>query len=150
MNRQDAKTPNQKSSGQNLRTARAEPDEKLDQLARAIIDAALEVHRHLGPGYLESIYEEALAVELALRDLPFVRQIPIPVQYKGQPVGQGRLDFLVDNALVVELKAVEALLPVHKAQVISYLKATGHQLGLLMNFNVPVLGQGIQRIIYSK
>jgi GxxExxY protein len=150
MNRQDAKTPNQKSSGQNLRTARAEPDEKLDQLARAIIDAALEVHRHLGPGYLESIYEEALAVELALRDLPFVRQIPIPVQYKGQPVGQGRLDFLVDNTLVVELKAVEVLLPVHKAQVISYLKATGHQLGLLMNFNVPVLGQGIQRIIYSK
>jgi len=150
MNRQDAKTPSQKSSGQNLKTARAEPDEKLDQLARAIIDAALEVHRHLGPGYLESIYEEALAVELALRDLPFVRQIPIPVQYKGQPVGQGRLDFLVDNALVVELKAVEALLPVHKAQVISYLKATGHQLGLLMNFNVPMLGQGIQRIIYSK
>ena len=87
---------------------------------------------------------------MALRDLPFVRQIPIPVQYKGQPVGQGRLDFLVDNALVVELKAVEALLPVHKAQVISYLKATGHQLGLLMNFNVPMLGQGIQRIIYSK
>lgn len=150
MNRQDAKTPNQKIGGQNSKNARVEPDEKLDQLARTTVDAALEVHRHLGPGYLESIYEEALAVELTLRDLPFVRQIPIPVQYKGQSVGQGRLDFLVDGALVVELKAVDALLPVHKAQVISYLKATGLQLGLLMNFNIPVLSQGIQRIIYSK
>lgn len=150
MNRQDAKTPSEKIGGQKSRIARAEPDERLDQLARAVVDAALEVHRYLGPGYLESIYEEALAVELTLRDLPFSRQIPIPVQYKGQPVGQGRLDFLLDEALVVELKAVDALLPVHKAQVISYLKATRRQLGLLINFNVAALSQGIQRIIYSK
>ncbi|MCR4347749.1 MAG: GxxExxY protein [Sulfuricaulis sp.] len=148
MNCQDAKTP--EKGGQNLKKSRIEPDKRLDQLASVIVDAALEVHRYLGPGYLESIYEEALAVELTLRNLPFVRQISIPVRYKGQSVGQGRLDFLIDGALVVELKAVDALHPVHKAQVISYLKATGHQLGLLMNFNVPVLSQGIQRIVYSK
>jgi len=148
MNRQDAKTP--KVDLQNSTKSRAEPGEKLDQLARVAVDAAIEVHRHLGPGYLEAVYEEALAIELALRDLPFARQIPIPVQYKGQSVGQGRLDFLIDDALIVELKAVEALLPVHKAQVISYLKASRRQLGLLINFNVPALSQGIQRIIYSK
>ena len=135
---------------QNSDKTRTEPEEKLDRTAHATVDAAIEVHRHLGPGYLESVYEEALAVELTLRGVPFVRQIPIPVQYKGQSVGQARLDFLVDGALVVELKAVDALAPVHKAQVISYLKATGNQLGLLMNFNVPVLSQGIQRIIFSK
>ncbi|MHB8536321.1 MAG: GxxExxY protein [Sulfuricaulis sp.] len=148
MNRQDAKTP--KVDLQNSNKSRAEPGEKLDHLARATVDAAIEVHRHLGPGYLEAVYEEALAIELGLRDLSFARQIPIPVQYKGQPVGQGRLDFLIDDALIVELKAVEVLLPVHKAQVISYLKASNRQLGLLINFNVPVLSQGIQRIIFSK
>jgi GxxExxY protein len=129
---------------------KTEPDEKLDRIARATVDAAIEVHRHLEPGYLEAVYEEALSVELASRNLLFTRQVPIPIKYKGQPVGQGRLDFLIDSALIVELKAVDALLPVHKAQVISYLKASCCQLGLLINFNVPVLSQGIQRIIYSK
>ncbi len=135
---------------QNISNSRTEPGEKLDRLARATIDAAIEVHRHLGPGYLETVYEEALSVELMLRGLPFARQIPIQAQYKDQSVGQGRLDFLIDDALVVELKAVDVLLPVHKAQVISYLKVSRRQLGLLINFNVPALSQGIQRIIYSK
>jgi GxxExxY protein len=126
-----------------------EPSKELDDLANSVIGAAIEVHRHLGPGYLESVYEEALGVELVERHIPYRRQHPISVNYKGKSVGEGKLDLLVSDKLVVELKAVEALLPVHKAQVISYLKATNLHLGLLVNFNVSVLRDGIQRIIYS-
>jgi GxxExxY protein len=115
MNRQDAKP------------AKEEPDHELDLLANTAIGAAIEVHRHLGPGYVESIYEEALAIEFRLRNLPFERQHPIGVAYKNVVVGQSRLDFLVGLRLVVEIKAVEHLLPVHRAQVISYLKATNLQ-----------------------
>jgi GxxExxY protein len=129
--------------------AKAEPSKRLDKLARAVIGAALEVHRHLGPGYLESVYEEALAVELGLRGVPFVRQKPFGVSYKGREIGEGRLDLLVGDELLVELKAVEALAPIHKAQVISYLKATQRHLGLLINFNVSILKNGIQRVVRS-
>jgi GxxExxY protein len=118
-------------------------------LSGLVIGAALEVHRSLGPGFLESVYEEALCIELGLREIAFQRQVPVAVEYKGHAVGEGRLDLLVAGRLVVELKAVESILPVHQAQVISYLKATGHQLGLLINFNVPVLKSGIKRIILS-
>ena len=127
--------------------AKIEPSKKLDKLARAVIGAALEVHRHLGPGYLESVYEEALAVELDLRGISYVRQMHFAVSYKGQEIGEGRLDLVVEKELLVELKAVELLAPIHKAQVISYLKATGLHLGLLINFNVPVLRNGIQRTV---
>ena len=126
-----------------------EPGPELDRLARAVIGAAIEVHRILGPGLLEAAYEEALCVELALRNIPFTRQPVVTVSYKSHPVGQSRLDLLVDDALVVELKAVDALNDIHKAQVISYLKMSGLQLGLLMNFNVTVLKDGIKRIIVS-
>ncbi|MBN1966572.1 MAG: GxxExxY protein [Anaerolineae bacterium] len=126
-----------------------EPDRKLHELAHAVIGAAIEVHKALGPGFLESVYEEALCVELRLRHIPFSQQPIVNVDYKGHPVGEGRLDILVDDALVVELKAVEALAPIHTAQVLSYLQATGHQLGLLINFNVPMLKRGIQRIVLS-
>ena len=126
-----------------------EPNSRLDRLARTVIGAAIEVHRHLGPGYLESVYEEALAIEFSLRRLFFERQKPFGVDYKGRTIGEGRLDFLVDGALLIELKAVESLAPIHKAQVISYLKARELQLGLLINFNVPVLRTGIQRIVLS-
>jgi GxxExxY protein len=95
------------------------------------------------------MYEEALAIELELRGVPFERQKQIGVNYKGREVGQGRIDILVDGQLLVELKTVEALAPIHKAQVISYLKATDLHLGLLINFNVPVLRTGIQRIVRS-
>lgn len=126
-----------------------EPTEAIDALVRKTLAAAVEVHRHLGPGYLESVYEEAFATELSMQTIPFRRQIEVPVRYKNHLVGQGRLDFLVNGELVVELKAVDALLPIHKAQILSYLKATQHRLGLLINFNVPVLMRGVQRIIYS-
>jgi len=88
-------------------------------------------------------------IELTLQKIPFMSQIPVPVHYKDHPVGEARLDFMVNNELVVELKAVETLLPIHKAQVLSYLKATQRRLGLLINFNVPVLMRGVQRVIHS-
>ncbi|HEX9899530.1 MAG TPA: GxxExxY protein [Candidatus Methylomirabilis sp.] len=137
MNRQDAKF------------LKVEPNKEVDRLARAVIGAAIEVHRHLGPGFLEGVYEEALVVELALRDIPFERQKPVPVSYKGHSVGEGRIDLLVATELLVELKAVEVLAPIHKAQVISYLKATGLHLGPLINFNVPILRAGVQRVVLS-
>ena len=126
-----------------------EPDSELNLLANKVIGAAIEVHRLLGPGYLESVYEEALCVELQQQKIAFVRQSPIAVNYKGVKVGEGRLDLLVENRLIVELKAVEALAPIHRAQVISYLKATKLQLGLLINFNAPILKDNIKRIILS-
>jgi GxxExxY protein len=114
-----------------------------------VLTAAVEVHRHLGPGYVESVYEEALAIEFTLAGILFARQAAVSVNCKSNPVGHGRLDFLVADRLVVELKAAEALLPLHKAQVLSYLKAIGHGLGLLINFNVPVLMRGVQRVVLS-
>ncbi|MBI2900297.1 MAG: GxxExxY protein [Planctomycetes bacterium] len=137
MNRQSAKTP------------RREPEEELDDLAHRVIGAAIEVHTVLGPGHLESAYEKALAIEFGERGIPFERQKPFQVKYKGRPVVEGRLDFLVAGRLVVEIKAADRLAPVHKAQVISYLKATGHHLGLLMNFNEVLLPDGLQRVVLS-
>ena len=126
-----------------------EPDEDLDRIASVLVGAAVEVHRHLGPGFLESVYERSLCVELGLRAITFQRQVPVAVEYKGHPVGDGRLDLLVEDRLIVELKAVEALEPIHGVQLRSYLKATGRSLGILINFNVPVLKNGIHRIIFS-
>jgi GxxExxY protein len=123
------------------------PGMELNEWSHAIIGAAIEVHRTLGPGYLESVYEEALAVELKLRQIPFSRQHSVALTYKGHSVGDGRLDFLVARTVVVELKAVDTLQPIHQAQVMSYLKATGCGLGLLINFKVPVLASGIKRIM---
>ena len=126
-----------------------EPSQSIDELARAVIGAAMEVHTVLGAGFLEAVYEQALAIELELRGIPFQRQFPIALTYKGQAVGEARLDFLVGGVLVVELKAVESIHPIHHAQVLNYLKATGHQLGLLMNFNVEHMRDGIKRIILT-
>ena len=127
-----------------------EPSQELDQLAHAVIGAAIEVHRLLGAGFLESVYEEALCIELQLRGIPFASQVAVALNYKGRIVGQGKLDLLIGNSLVVELKAVDTLAPIHSAQVISYLKVTGHQLGLLINFNETVLKHGIRRVILSR
>ncbi|MBM3357138.1 MAG: GxxExxY protein [Betaproteobacteria bacterium] len=126
-----------------------EPSREVDELARAVIGAALEVHRAPGPGYQEAIYEEALAFELAQIGVEFERERVFRVNYKEHVVGEGRIDFLVGGKLVVELKAIEKLQPVHKAQVISYLKATSCQLGLLIDFNESLLRSGVQRIVYT-
>jgi GxxExxY protein len=120
----------------------------LNAVTEAIIGAAIEVHRALGPGLLESAYEECLCHELRLRDVPFQRQRPLPVEYKGVKLDCGyRLDLLVADAVVVEVKAVSALEPIHEAQVLTYLKLGGWQVGLLINFNVPVLKSGIKRMV---
>ena len=115
-------------------------------LSEAVIGAAIEVHRVLGPGFVEAVYERALCAELTQRGIPFVAQAVVVVRYKDMPVGEARLDVVVADKLVLELKAVDAYSPVHLAQVLSYLKATGLPLGLLINFNVRVLRDGIRRV----
>jgi GxxExxY protein len=126
-----------------------EPSQRVDGLARQVIGAAIEVHRILGPGFLESVYEEALAIEFTLRGIPFERQKPIELIYKDKPVGDSRLDFLVGQMLVVELKAIEIVHPIHTAKVISYLKMTGLDLGIIINFHVEQLKDGIKRIVVT-
>ncbi|MFZ3339888.1 MAG: GxxExxY protein [Terriglobales bacterium] len=119
-----------------------------EALTESIIGAAVEVHRHLGPGLLESVYEECMCRELLLRDIPFLAQVELPVVYKGlETGGKYRIDLIVANEVVVELKAVERLLNVHEVQLLTYLKLTGKRVGLMINFNVPVLHRGILRRI---
>jgi GxxExxY protein len=117
-----------------------------DELTEKIIGAAIEVHRILGPGLLESIYEEALAIELGLRGIPFQRQAEIDVQYKGHTIKGQRLDLLIGGQVVVELKSVTSLPDVAMAQVLSYLKAAGLKRGLLINFGNPRLIDGVKRV----
>ncbi len=116
-------------------------------LTGRVIGAAIAVHRELGPGFLESVYESALCVELDYLGIPYSRQVVVELGYRGRPVGEGRIDLLVDGCLVVELKAVETILPIHEAQTLSYLKATGHPVGLVINFNVVALRRGIRRVV---
>ncbi|HLB22673.1 MAG TPA: GxxExxY protein [Dehalococcoidia bacterium] len=119
---------------------------ELNALTQRIIGACIEVHRALGPGLLESAYEACLCRELSLVSLPFRRQVPLPVEYKGARLDAGyQLDLVVDEIVIVELKAVDGLLPVHDAQIITYLKLTGLPAGLLINFNVPALIRGVRR-----
>jgi GxxExxY protein len=116
------------------------------ELTQKIIGAAIEVHRAIGPGLLESAYQACLARELSVRGIPFEKEKPLPLDYKGVQLDCGyRLDFLVDDKVVVELKAVEIMHPVYEAQLLTYLKLTGCKVGLLINFNVPVLKDGITR-----
>lgn len=119
-----------------------------NQVMELIIGAAIEVHRTLGPALLESIYEECLAYELTQRGVTFERQKPIPVVYKEVHLDCGfRLDMLVENLVIVELKAISQLEPIHEAQLLTYLKLTRLRLGLLLNFNVPQLRRGIKRMV---
>jgi len=120
----------------------------LDQLTERIIGAAIEVHRETGPGLLESVYEECLCYELSQLKLAFERQVQLPVLYKGVKLDCGfRMDLVVENAVVLELKAIESLLPVHSAQLLTYLKLAQKQVGLLMNFNECVLRKGLRRLV---
>jgi GxxExxY protein len=126
-----------------------EPSLDLNETTSAVIGAAMEVHRLLGPGFVENVYEEAMVVELGLRGIRFSRQAPVAVTYNEQSVGEGRVDLFVEKTLVVELKAVEKILPVHQAQVMSYLKASGCHLGLLINFHERLLRDGIRRVVLT-
>jgi GxxExxY protein len=119
-----------------------------DPLTREVIGAAIEVHRTLGPGLLESAYQECLGCELGLRGIEYLKQVDLPVAYKGIRIDCGyRMDIVVPGRLVVELKAVAALLPIHQAQLLTYLRLSGIRCGLLLNFNVPVLTEGIKRMV---
>jgi GxxExxY protein len=126
---------------------RVEPDPELDALAHAVIGAAIEVHRRFGPGLDEALYQNALCIEFRLRGIQFIKEAIIKVDYKGEFIGERDLDFIVGGRLVVELKTVEQLAPVHKAQLLTYLKITDLKLGLLINFNVEALRHGIRRVI---
>ena len=122
----------------------------LDGLGEAVIGACIEVHRHLGPGLLESAYEECLCHELGLRDIPFKRQVPLPVTYKSVNLDAGyRLDLVVDDRIILELKACDSIPKVVRAQLISYLRLTGITLGYLVNFHTFRLVDGIHRIVLN-
>jgi GxxExxY protein len=121
---------------------------EVESVAAAVIDAALQVHRNLGPGLLESVYEACLCHELAKRNIPFQRQGAWPINYDGVRLDVGlRLDLIVDDCVIVDLKAVEQMNPLFEAQLLTYLKLTGKRLGLLINFNVPLLKDGIKRLV---
>jgi len=120
------------------------------ELTGAIIGSAIAVHRELGPGKLESVYQRALEIELGARGIPYRKQVPIEMLYRGESVGDFFADLIVDRKVLVELKAVDALRSVHRAQVLSYLRATGLELGLLINFNVRVLKDGVRRLIQTR
>jgi len=121
---------------------------EFDELSHRVIGCALEVHRNLGPGLLESTYEQCLAHELATAGIPFKLQCGLPVEYKGLKLDCGyRIDVLVDDLIIVELKSVDVILPIHKAQLLTYMKLSGVRIGLLMNFNVKYLKDGIVRMV---
>jgi len=123
-------------------------NQRLDQISHSIIGAAIEVHRHLGPGLLESAYEACLVFEIKRLGMKVEEQKPLPVVYKEVKLDCGyRLDLVVEDEIIVEIKAIEKLLPIHDAQVLSYLRLTRKKVGLLMNFHVPVLKDGLKRIV---
>jgi GxxExxY protein len=127
-----------------------EPSDEVNRLSNLVIGAAMTVHQALGPGFLENIYEEAMVVELEARGISFQRQLIMPVYHRDRCIGESRLDLLVGGLLVVELKAVEELRSVHRAQVLSYLRAGAFELGLLINFNVALLQQGLRRVVWTR
>lgn len=123
-------------------------NEKADYLSYQVIGAAMDVHRILGPGLLESAYEECLCRELFLRNIPFMRQVVLPLEYKGIHIDCAyRIDILVDDCLILEIKATTRIEPVHEAQLLTYLRLKKVWLGLLINFNVPVLKDGLRRLV---
>lgn len=125
-----------------------EIDPRLNEISGAVVDAAFKVHSALGPGLLESVYETCLVHALHQRGLRLARQVSLPIKFDGIQLDAGlRLDLLVEDSVIVEIKAVESLLAVHRAQLLTYLKLSGHRLGLLINFNVPVIKEGIKRIV---
>lgn len=126
-----------------------EPSKLVDQTAFSVIGAAIEVHRHLGPGLLEAAYERALVIELHDRGMRVASQVVFPIRFKGHDVAESRLDLIVEDVLLVELKSVEALTRLHLAQTVSYLHVAQLDLALLINFNVLVLRDGIRRVISS-
>jgi len=136
----------ERAGGAELRGARTRD---LNRLTELIIGAAIEVHRHLGPGLLESAYEECLCYELSQLGLRFVRQVHLPVGYKGIKLDCGyKMDLVVEDSVILELKTVDHLLPIHSAQLLTYLKLSGKKVGLLLNFDEPILRKGLKRLVH--
>jgi GxxExxY protein len=129
-----------------LRLASTLPPD-LEALVHRVIAALIAVHRELGSGMSESVYATAARIELAAQGIPFEAEKTHPVKYRGQLIGHHRIDLIVDGRVVVEIKSVDCLHPTHVAQVVTYLRVTGARIGLLVNFNVPVLKQGLRRVI---
>ncbi len=143
MNHQDTK-----GTKKDERMSFEDVDKELDETASQVVDAVFKIHKTFGPGLLESAYEACLIHELKKRGLKVESQVAVPLVYDGVKIDVGfRIDLLVGQRLIVELKAVEAILPIHEAQVLTYLKVTENRLGLLVNFNVPLIKKGIQRVI---
>ena len=125
-------------------------DEQTEILIKNVIGAAIEVHRELGPGYLEKIYEQAMALELKRRRLAFETQVPVAVYYKGEKICGQVLDMVNERRVIIELKSVEVILPIHEAQILSYLKSTDYPAGLLINFKERMVKNGIKRFVRTK
>ena len=122
--------------------------DSFDRVTHKIIAAAMAVHRAIGPGLLESAYQACLAMEFSESGLRFVEQVDLPITYRGRTLDCGyRLDFVVEDAVIVEIKSVEALAPIHQAQLLSYLRMSNRRVGLLINFNVPILKNGLKRVV---
>jgi GxxExxY protein len=139
LNRQDAKI-----------AKKPEPSSAHDATARLVVDSAFAVHSTLGPGLLESVYEQCLDRELRSRDVSVARQVAVPLMYRGEPIDAGfRVDMLVNDLVIVEIKAIEKLLPIHEAQLLTYLKLSRRQVGLLINFNTVRIKEGIRRLVSS-
>jgi len=125
------------------------PANRLNELGSIILDAAITVHRELGPGLLESAYELALAKELKLRHVNFRSQVPVELCYKGESLGKGYIIDILEDSIIIEIKAVDTMHPVYQAQLITYLKLSNRKLGYLINFNVRLLKDGFKRIVYN-
>lgn len=132
-----------------FRARQGEVEPEMDAITERIIGACIEVHRVLGPGLTEILYQEALCHEFDLRGIHYQKQVAVPVVYKDKPIGQTRIDVLVEGCVVVELKACETLSPVHRAQLICYLRLKRVKVGLLVNFNVAILTDGLKRVVLS-
>ena len=136
--------------GREEREGREAPVDGIERLAHVVVDAGLRVHRTLGPGLLESVYEHCLAHEILARGIHVGRQVPLPILYEGARLEAGyRLDLVVENSIIVEVKAVEALSRLHEAQVLTYLRLSGMRLAFLMNFNVVLFKQGLKRLVLN-
>lgn len=121
---------------------------QINKVSGQVIGAAIEVHKNIGPGLLESAYEKCLCRELEIQNIQYKSQVPVPIVYKGENLDCGyRLDLLVEDFLVIELKACERIEPIHKAQLLTYLRLMNKQLGLILNFNVPIMRDGLQRVV---
>ena len=121
--------------------------DEINKITEKIIGCAIEVHRNLGPGLLENVYEEAMCIEFDIQGVHYQRQVILPVNYKDRVIGEYRLDLLVEDAIVVELKSVERHDPVFEAQILTYLRVTGKRVGLLINFNSKLLKDGVKRFV---